>query len=583
ELYFRGNPVIEYKQDVVGIAKGVNYDGDRSTDVYGEKKYGFDSKQLNKENMKMMMGYVLDHFQAVNLPSTKFNAPVSTFNGIDIEVLDVITVLDPTRTKIDENTQWLVTSVSSKAKSNVVQLKLMNINKTDTKPFKLDVKDVLEYKPVEIPTYDHNGNEGNGGGDNDGTGGDGFDSSIGTFNMSEVDPKIFRAKVEKMEGNYIYFKDLAGEEWETYAGKLFPETEFGVSIDGETFLVHSDMNYRAMIRKRDIYGTGELIQVLPEADVSFLLMTSFTDLDGQFYSRRCMIGDGDTYFKFHPIDGAKFVGDFVIGESNKNSDNDLWQSLQKNKTFHLSTPPITTTTYKLREGDIWYDIDDENHVYRYNGDVWMSCRDGSIISTKSSTFVQPEQPVATTGRPINEGDTWYDSDDGNKPYVYIKGVWINVTDMSLEEAIEEAKKQAQIANDKLTEIASDGKLTASEKQQTKKEWDIIQGEYPKITEEATKFGVVRTNYANSYNILNSYITPLLASITTTSDINGGTFRANFKGYYDNRQDVLNGISTKAKEIADGAQEDATTALGNAKIFYSTEPPTSGMKQNDMWY
>ncbi|MGL5049474.1 MAG: hypothetical protein ACRC6E_02420, partial [Fusobacteriaceae bacterium] len=117
ELYFRGNPVIEYKQDVVGIAKGVNYDGDRSTDIYGEKKYEFDSKQLNKDNMKMMMGYVLDHFQAVNLPSTKFNAPVSTFNGIDIEVLDVITVLDPTRTKIDENTQWLVTSVSSKAKS----------------------------------------------------------------------------------------------------------------------------------------------------------------------------------------------------------------------------------------------------------------------------------------------------------------------------------------------------------------------------------------------------------------------------------------------------------------------------------
>lgn len=583
ELYFRGNPVIEFKQDVKGIAKGTNYDGDRSTDIYGEKKYEFDAKQLDKENMKMMMGYILDHFQAVNLPSTKFNAPISTYNGIDIELLDVVTVIDPTHTKIDETSKWIVVSVVNKIKTNVVQLKLLNVNTTDTKPFKLDVKDVLEYKPVEIPTYDHNGNEGNGGGDNDGTGGDGVDKSIGVFNMSEVDPQKFRAKVERFEGNYIYFKDLAGSEWETYAGKLFPESEFGVSIDGETFLVHSDMNYRAFVRKRDIYNTGEQVLITPESDVKFLIMTSFTDIDGQFYSRRCMIGDGDTYFKFHPITGAKFVGDFVIGESNKHAGNDLWESLQKNRTFHLDEPPKSDSTYTLRGGDIWYDLNDENHVYRWDGDVWRSCRDNSIISTQSSSFVQDEAPVATLGRPLNNGDTWYDSNDGYKPYVYKDGTWINVTDRTLEGAIAEAKKQADKANEKLVEIASDNKLTESEKQSTKKEWDIITGEYPKIIEETTKFGVSRTNYTNSYDSLNIYITPLLSNLNITSDIVGDTFRSSFKNYYDNRQIVLNGISTKAKELADNAQNDATTALGNAKIFYSTNPPTNGMKQNDLWY
>ncbi|MGL5458899.1 MAG: hypothetical protein ACRDBY_04725 [Cetobacterium sp.] len=583
ELYFRGNPVIEFKQDVTGIAKGTNYDGDRSTDIYGEKKYEFDSKQLDKENMKMMMGYILDHFQAVNLPSTKFNAPISTFNGIDVELLDVVTVIDPTHTKIDESSKWVVVSVINKAKTNVVQLKLLNVNTTDTKPFKLDVKDVLEYKPVEIPTYDHNGNEGSGGGDNDGTGGDGVDKSIGVFHMSEVEPKKFRAKIERFEGNYIYFKGFAGSEWETYAGKLFPESEFGVSIDGETFLVHSDMKYRAFIRKRDIYNTGERILITPESDVKFLIMTSFTDIDGQFYSRRCMIGDGDTYFKFHPITGAKFVGDFVIGENNQNAGNDLWESLQKNRTYHQNTPPVSDNSYTLRVGDIWYDLDDENHVYRYNGDVWRSCRDNSIISTQSSSFVQDEPPQATAGRPINNGDTWYDSNDGYKPYVYKNGQWVNVTDRTLEGDIAEAKKQADNANAKLGEIASDNKLTESEKQSTKKEWDIIVGEYPKILEEATKFGVNRTNYTNYYNSLNTYVTPLLSNLNTTSDIIGATFRTNFKNYYDNRQIVLNGISTKAKELADNAQSDATTALGNSKIFYQISPPTSGMKVNDLWY
>lgn len=548
ELYFRGNPVIEFSQDIVGVAKGTNYDGDRSVDIYGEKKYEFDSKQLDKENMKKMMGYILDHFQAVNLQSTKFNVPISTFNGIDIELLDVITVLDPTHTQIDSKNKWLVVSVNNKSKTNVVQLKLLNINSSNAKPFKLDVKDVLEYKPVEIPTYDHTGSEGSGG-ENDGSGGDGDDKSIGVFNMSEVDPQIFRAKVEKFEDNYIYFKDFSGSEWETYAGKLFPESEFGVSIDGETILVHSDMRYRAFIKKRDIYNTGEQVVISPEAEIKFLIMTSFTDIDGQFYSRRCMIGDGDTYFKFHPITGAKFVGDFVIGEGNQHAGNDLWESIQKNRTFHQNSAPISNELYTLRTGDIWYDIDDENHVYRYNGDVWVSCRDGSIISTKSSTFIQPDEPVSTEGKPIRDGDTWYDTDDYNRPYVYQNGKWINVSDRTLEEAINQAKQQAQVANDKLSEIASDNKLTESEKQSTKKEWDIINAEYPKILDEATKFGVPKIGYISSYDSLNAYITPLLADLNSVSDIVGTDFRNYFKDYYNNRQTLLNDLNTAIKKAA----------------------------------
>lgn len=558
ELYFRGNPVIEFTQDITGIAKGVNYEGDRSIDIYGEKKYDFDSKQLDKDNMKMMMGYILDHFQAVNLQSTKFNVPISTFNGIDIELLDVITVKDPSHTQIDERNKWVVVSVTNKAKTNIVELKLLNINTTNTTPFKLDVKDVLEYKPVEIPTYDHNGNEGNGGGDNDGNGGDGVDKSIGVFKMSEVDPKLFRAKVEKFDGNYIYFKSFGGTEWEAYTGKLFPASEFGVSINGETILVQSDMNYRAFVKKRDIYNVGEQQVISEDMDVKFLVMISFTDVDGKFYSRKCLIGDGDTYFLFDPITGAKFVGDFVIGENNQHAGNDLWESLQKNRTFHQNTPPISDSSYTIRVGDIWYDIDDENHVYRWNGDAWRSCRDNSIISTQSSSFVQDEPPQATAGRPINNGDTWYDSNDGYKPYVYKDGEWINVTDRTLEGAIEEAKRQADNANNKLIEIASDDKLTESEKQSTKKDWDIIVGEYPKIIEEATKFGVDRTRYTHAYDTLNSYLTPLLANLNVTSDISGNTFRENFKNYYDNRQLVLNGISSKVVAI---------NSMQNGKMLY----------------
>ncbi len=431
ELYFRGNPVIQFSQEVVGISKGVNYDGDRSTDIYGEKKYEFDSKQIGKEDMKMMMGYILDNFQATDLNSTKFNAPISTFNGIEIELLDVITVIDPTYTKITDKSKWLVVSVTNKSRTNTVQLKLINVNATNTKAFKIDVKDVLEYRPVEIPNYDHNGNEGNGGGDNDGSGGDGIDKTIGVFNMAEVDPKKFRAKVDRAEGNYIYFTDLSGTEWETYSSKLFPNSEFGISIDGETMLVRSDMNYRAFIKKRDIYNTGERILISAGADVKFLVMSSFTDIDGTFYSRKCMIGDGDTYFAFDTITGAKFVGDFVVGETNQNIDNDLWVSLQNNRTFRQNTPPVTTTNYKLKEGDIWYDTDDGNHPYVYNGSIWISARDQIFLTEGGNKVYFQNAEPPKTGEGTKDGDMWFKTNENNKMFLLLNRVW-TLADDSLD-------------------------------------------------------------------------------------------------------------------------------------------------------
>src|SRR5690606_9906717 len=122
-----------------------------------------------------------------------------------------------------------------------------------------------------------------------------------------------------------------------------------------------------------------------------------------------------------------------------------------------------------------------------------------------------------------------------------------------------AQSTANAANNLLTDIASDSKLTPDEKQATKKEWDIIASEKAKIESEADKFGASKTAYTNAYNSLSSYITPLLSSLTTTSDIVGSTFRTNFKNYYDARQDILNAITTKAKQLADAAQSTATSA------------------------
>lgn len=126
-----------------------------------------------------------------------------------------------------------------------------------------------------------------------------------------------------------------------------------------------------------------------------------------------------------------------------------------------------------------------------------------------------------------------------------------------------AKTNAQTANNLLTDIANDNKLTAQEKQQTKKEWDIIVSEKPKNDASADKYSVSKTAYTTAYNALNTYITPLLASLTTTSNITGSDFRAKFKAYYDARTDLLNAISAKAKTLADNAQTAANNAQTSA--------------------
>lgn len=130
-------------------------------------------------------------------------------------------------------------------------------------------------------------------------------------------------------------------------------------------------------------------------------------------------------------------------------------------------------------------------------------------------------------------------------------------------AAKNAQTDADEANSMLSDIANDNKLTAQEKQQTKKEWDVIVSEKPKNDASADKFGVSKTAYGSAYTALSTYITPLLSNLSSTSNITGTEFREKFKAYYDARTDLLNAISAKAKELADNAQEAADAAAESA--------------------
>ena len=119
------------------------------------------------------------------------------------------------------------------------------------------------------------------------------------------------------------------------------------------------------------------------------------------------------------------------------------------------------------------------------------------------------------------------------------------------------KEYSDKALDALADIANDDKLTPNEKQDAKREWDIIQGEKPILTAQADTIQLSTADYLNVYNALSAYITPLLADMTTTSTITGSEFNAKFKAYYDQKTTLLKNIQYNASSQFQVVTIDAT--------------------------
>ena len=123
----------------------------------------------------------------------------------------------------------------------------------------------------------------------------------------------------------------------------------------------------------------------------------------------------------------------------------------KNKTYRQASAPTSGMT----AGDIWFDSDDGNKAYRYNGTSWEPTDDtriaanaaaiqveataradadsalasqittvAAVANSKNKTYRQTTAP--TSG--MIAGDLWFDSDDNNKAYRYNGTAWVPTDD-----------------------------------------------------------------------------------------------------------------------------------------------------------
>jgi hypothetical protein len=119
-------------------------------------------------------------------------------------------------------------------------------------------------------------------------------------------------------------------------------------------------------------------------------------------------------------------------------------------------------------GDIWIDTDDSNKLYLHNGSAWVLRRDSGIDSAltaaanaqdtadgKIETFFQTGMPTGTVG------DLWFDTDDGNKLYRHNGTTFIETRDAGIATAITNASSAQTTANTKIITFFATSAPTAS--------------------------------------------------------------------------------------------------------------------------
>lgn len=134
--------------------------------------------------------------------------------------------------------------------------------------------------------------------------------------------------------------------------------------------------------------------------------------------------------------------------------------------------------------------------------------------------------------------------------------------------------QAQIEQVKLDVdyIASDSSLTPSDKQQVANEWARIQGEYWSIMARADQYNVPTEAFTFYFQRLEDYLTPLLADMSTTSEITGTEFRDVFSDYYRlsrNTSDLIDEAADeaiKSTEYLKQAMEDGSTEVKGGLVM-----------------
>lgn len=131
-------------------------------------------------------------------------------------------------------------------------------------------------------------------------------------------------------------------------------------------------------------------------------------------------------------------------------------------TFYQASAPTAEAI-----GDLWIDSDDSNKLYRWSGSAWVLARDAGITAAiaaaanaqatadgKIDTFYQASMPSGSLG------DIWFDTDDSNKIYRHNGTTFVLARDAGIANAITAAAGAQATADGKVTTFYTTSTPTA---------------------------------------------------------------------------------------------------------------------------
>lgn len=156
------------------------------------------------------------------------------------------------------------------------------------------------------------------------------------------------------------------------------------------------------------------------------------------------------------------LADAVSAMNQANSAYNLADS--KIETWYQASAPTGADT-----GDLWFDTDDGNKLYRWDGGSWVPARDDGIAQALTAAQTAEDKAdgkVVTffqAGAPIAEGvgDIWFDSGDNNKQYRWTGSTWQAVRDAGIDQAQSAANSAQNTANLKIRTFRQDWQPTAT--------------------------------------------------------------------------------------------------------------------------
>lgn len=128
-----------------------------------------------------------------------------------------------------------------------------------------------------------------------------------------------------------------------------------------------------------------------------------------------------------------------------------------------------------------------------------------------------------------------------------------------------AKALADAAQEGVDDINNPDRLTADKKQRMQIEYTYVLNTYTALQSQANNLGISYATLQSAYTTYMNYVNSnnLLASLTTTSNYNGATYRTNLNNYYSQEEWLRNSITSAHKTNFQNAFNNASSALSLA--------------------